>query len=136
MRKKSLNLEAAQADIEAGGVSDQPAQDLGGLPAQRILGVGDAGALVFELAVTERSPAVPAATRRDRLCPDHNAAALLVACEIDDVLHWPYDFLNHWNSRGSFASVMAESRRANVQCTAQILAERQGEESGNGSALF
>src|SRR3984885_375684 len=83
-------------------VLDQPAQDLRGLPAQGLFGVGNAGALVFPFAFGKHCTAVPATTRRHRRRPGNNVAALLVAREVDDVLHWPYDFLNHWLSHGSF----------------------------------
>src|ERR1700723_662446 len=105
-------------------VLDQPAQDLRGLPAQGLFGVGNAGTLVFALAFGKHRTAMPTGARRHRRRPGNNVAALLVAREVDDVLHWPYDFLNHWNSRDRSADVMTESRRANVQSSAQILAER------------
>src|SRR5579863_6121520 len=78
-----------------GSSSNQSTQDLRGLPAQRRLEIGDAGTLIFPLAVRQRRAAMPAGPRRNRLRPADNVAALLVAGEVDDVLRLHYDFLNH-----------------------------------------
>src|SRR5579863_205028 len=113
-----------------GSSSNQSTQDLRGLPAQRRLEIGDAGALIFPLAVRQRSAAMPAGPRRNRLRPADKAAALLEACEVDDVLRLHYDFLNHCCPR-DLASVIAESRRVNVQSNTQILAEQFTPESSD-----
>jgi hypothetical protein len=66
---------------------------------------------------------MPARLDRHRLGPARDVSALLVAGEIDDVTWLHYDFLNYCRSRGD-SEFIAESRRTNVQCNIQILAEQ------------
>jgi hypothetical protein len=115
--------------------SDQPAQDLRGLKPQRRFEIGDARAFLFALAIPELRAAMPACARRDRLRAAGNVAARPVACQVDDVGRPHYDFLNHC-FLATHASVIAESRRVNVQSNAQILPENFTGDFGNLARFF
>src|SRR5882672_8558204 len=80
---------------------NQSAQDLRGLPAKSgVADVEGAGALVFRLAVKQRSTAMPAGPRRDRERLAATVATRLITREINDVGFGRYDFLNHCCPRG------------------------------------
>src|SRR5438270_3789673 len=82
--------------------SDQTAQYLRGLPAQfGGVDVKGTGAFLITLAFRQRRAAIAAEARRDRRHPASNVAARLIAGEIEDVLGWRYDFLNHCCPHGS-----------------------------------